>query len=448
MLDEENDKRIKDAADQYHPEYEDIAWNKMEQLLDEHLPVEKERKRFFFLIPLLLIIGAGMLLVGLYNWKNKNTESNNNVSKNKTEKTIVKKAQPDTKKITTATISKSINPIATITVEKKIIETNNTKSIQKRSVTTGTVSSLMNDQNENTLAASHPDLLQKQIEQMKQQVIEKSNNSAARSGEVVSTLKNTSQENNNEGKAGTEKEIQVDSKKSLPQKETTEQVAVTKTENASSENISKKTNKASHSFAGNFGVSISAGPDISAVDANKIGKVTVAYGGGFSYAVSKKLTVRTGFYLSKKIYSVNGYDYKMPAGSIGNYQYLQNVDANCKVYEIPIRIDYSFRKTKNHNWFISGGLSSYLMKRETYNYYYKTPSGQIYNKDWSISNKNKHFLSVLDISGGYQYSLNNQFAIVAEPYVNVPLTGIGAGKVKLNSGGILFTIKVKPFLKH
>ena len=42
MLDDENDKRIKEAADNYHPEYDDTAWEKMEQLLDEHLPAEKE----------------------------------------------------------------------------------------------------------------------------------------------------------------------------------------------------------------------------------------------------------------------------------------------------------------------------------------------------------------------------------------------------------------------
>jgi len=31
--------------------------------------------------------------------------------------------------------------------------------------------------------------------------------------------------------------------------------------------------------------------------------------------------------------------------------------------------------------------------------------------------------------------------------VEVPLTGIGAGKVHLNSAGVLFTIGVRPFRK-
>ena len=42
MWDDEIHKKIKDAADQYHPAYDDNAWSKMEQLLDEHLPIKKD----------------------------------------------------------------------------------------------------------------------------------------------------------------------------------------------------------------------------------------------------------------------------------------------------------------------------------------------------------------------------------------------------------------------
>ncbi len=51
MLDEENDKIIKEAAEHYHPGYDDKAWEKMEQLLDEHLPQKKERRWIFFILP-------------------------------------------------------------------------------------------------------------------------------------------------------------------------------------------------------------------------------------------------------------------------------------------------------------------------------------------------------------------------------------------------------------
>jgi hypothetical protein len=438
MLDDENDKRIKEAADHYHPEYDDTAWQKMEQLLDEHLPVEKERKRIFFLIPLVLFIGCLLLLIGLYNWKN-NKPFQNGLLKNKTDKAIVANPSNDSKKITEQTSSESEKVVPPISNEKKSIEKNNTNSIDKKSVKIRPVFPSIHDQNENPVAASESDLPGKQNEEMKQQSISKTNE--------ISSSQNKTPENKSDVLSTGEKENKVEIEKSSSQKEMVIQDNLAKNEKTTPKNTSKKTNKTTHGFANNFGVSISAGPDISGVHENRIGKLTLAYGAGLSYAISKKLNLRTGFYLSKKIYSVNPEDYKMPAGSLGNYEYLENVDANCKVYEIPLKLDYNFGKTKNHNWFVSGGISSYLMKKENYEYYFKTPTGQIYDKDWSISNKNKHFFSVLAISGGYQYSLNKQFSIIAEPYVNMPLTGIGAGKVKLNSGGILFTVKAKPFLK-
>ena len=446
MLDDENDKRIKDAADHYHPEYDDIAWQKMEQLLDEHLPVEKERKRIFFLIPLVLFIGCILLLIGLYNWKN--NPSQNGLSKNKREKATVTNPPDDSKKVTGQTSLESKKNVTTIAKEKKGIEKNNINSVRPNSVNTQPVSSSVNDQNGTTVAASDHSLSKKQNHEMKHQTNGKTNNTNEINHEENSISKNNIQENKSNVLNPDEKENKSEVEKSASQKELIAQDHITKTEKVASKEISKKTKETSRGFANNFGVSISAGPDISGVRKNKAGKLTLAYGAGLSYAISKKLNLRTGFYVSKKIYSVNPEDYKMPPGSVVNYEHLENVDANCKVYEIPLKLDFNFGKTKNHSWFVSGGVSSYLMKKENYEYYFKTPTGQTYDKDWSISNKNKHFFSVLAISGGYQYSLNKQFSIIAEPYVNMPLTGIGAGKVKLNSGGILFTIKAKPFLKR
>ena len=63
MWDEEINKKIKDAADQYHPAYDDNAWDKMEQMLDEHLPRKKDRRRIIYLLPLILFLGGGIFFV-------------------------------------------------------------------------------------------------------------------------------------------------------------------------------------------------------------------------------------------------------------------------------------------------------------------------------------------------------------------------------------------------
>jgi len=58
MWDDENDKKLRDAAENFHPPLDENAWQKMEKMLDEHLPQEKRRKRILFFIPFSLILGG------------------------------------------------------------------------------------------------------------------------------------------------------------------------------------------------------------------------------------------------------------------------------------------------------------------------------------------------------------------------------------------------------
>jgi hypothetical protein len=86
------------------------------------------------------------------------------------------------------------------------------------------------------------------------------------------------------------------------------------------------------------------------------------------------------------------------------------------------------------------------MKKETYNYYYKyTAGGPTVQRKWTIKDENKHYFSVLTLSGGYQKNIGKAFSILVEPYFKIPLSGVGFGKVKLNSGGIVFSVGISPF---
>jgi len=183
---------------------------------------------------------------------------------------------------------------------------------------------------------------------------------------------------------------------------------------------------------------------LSFIELSNAGKVKPVYGAGLSYAIGKHLIVSSGFYVAKKIYSATPYQYKSSGYTA---PYLKDIGADCKIFEIPISIYYSSKQVKNHSWLGGIGLSSLLMKKETYDYNYQIPSGQIYSYQKTVDNENKHYFSVLTISAGYQYQLNRHFALIAEPYFKLPLTGIGLGKIKLNSTGILITAAIKPFAK-
>lgn len=200
--------------------------------------------------------------------------------------------------------------------------------------------------------------------------------------------------------------------------------------------------KPKKNIAGNFGLTFSAGPDLSFIALDKPGKATLMYGAGLSYNFGKRLTVRTGFYVSKKIYTATPSQYNAVI-----YPNLTGIDADCKIYEIPLSLSYNFGQRKNHSWFGSAGLSTFLMKTENYDYLYKTPTGYTYNYKRTVKNENKHYFAVLTLSGGYQYQFSKRVSVQAEPYFKIPLSGVGLGKIKLNSAGILFTLTVKPFAK-
>jgi len=97
MLFDNFDKKIKEAAEQHHPAYDENAWRKMESLLDQHLPREKNRRRFFLLAFIALLIGGGAFIL-LSNPHSKNSgqivkQTNNSTSSktqaDKTDKTSI-----------------------------------------------------------------------------------------------------------------------------------------------------------------------------------------------------------------------------------------------------------------------------------------------------------------------------------------------------------------------
>ncbi|MET0244080.1 MAG: hypothetical protein ABW174_11460, partial [Flavitalea sp.] len=110
---------------------------------------------------------------------------------------------------------------------------------------------------------------------------------------------------------------------------------------------------------------------------------------------------------------------------------------NCLMYEIPISVKYDLRNTYRSNWFITAGFSSYFMKTEKYDMLYLyTSSGSTAVHDYEYKNSDKSYFSQLRLTGGYTYKLPRNFGLRIEPYFNLPVSGIGSGKLKLVSAGL------------
>lgn len=176
-------------------------------------------------------------------------------------------------------------------------------------------------------------------------------------------------------------------------------------------------------------------PDLSAVGFAHFTTPGISQGLGLEYQLSPRLSVQTGVLYASKIYSAGPDDYT-PAKP-WTYRKPAQVEGDCKVLDLPINLRYKFFLKERYALYVITGLSSYLMRREQYQYLY--PGYPTIN--WTAPTKNFHWFGVVNLSLGYERKLSQRFSLQVEPYLKVPLAGVGAGKVKLITTGTFFVLK-------
>jgi hypothetical protein len=423
MLDEEEiNKKIKNAAEIYEPAFDDNAWYEMNQMLDKHLPQKKKRKRIAYLISLGILSAIGFYFV--VGHKNLLYSPN---SKRSSLKTLTRKIKsPDQFNLAANKATKNGD------VVKNFISTESSRKNPAIKKING--------------SGKEPDISVKN----KLQAVD--GGFEANAFSVTSAVYKSSfilergiRENDLPNEKNSYSFLSANELLKNPVNNNFELLRqkIVKDTFSKVAGNSKAKKAVRKQFMGKWEIGLTSGPDVSAVRLNNTGRLTIIKGIQLSYSLNDKFTLRSGFLVAKKIYSVDGDDYHSSYNS-SNY-YLQTVNANCKVYEAPLLITYNVNSIKKHRWFVSAGLSSYFMKRESYEYFYKYPSGLIDTKYYTVTNKNQYYFSVLDFSGGYRYNINKRLSLIAEPYIKLPMSGIGIGKIKLNSAGLFFTVNVKPF---
>jgi hypothetical protein len=435
MWSDEMDKKIQDAASNHLPPFQEKDWDRMESLLNRHLPQEKKKRPFFFGFTFLLLAGIPVLFM---------------LTTYKRPPSLV--AERISAQIETRTGSPSVieDPVPTPTeisrdAERSVIDlsTNRTNGSNRSSTQLFTTRSNRQQQlsssrrNEKKKWQGNPDLpaTENNDNAVPSKTIVSSTAEVKESSgsQGITTMTSTGDATKNDPPISGAIADTVASKDSLPAEE--------------KEPEEKKKSPKGNNTSGKLQINFSTGPDLSTIGMNKTGQWKMQYGIGASYALSNRWQIRTGFFVSRKLYTADSSDYHPPKNFWNYYTNLQKIDADCLVYEIPLNVIYSFSSAKKHQWFVSAGVSSYLMKEENYEYYYKNAWGGIEYRSRSIQNENDHFFSIVQLSGGYQYRFSDKLSLMTEPYFKFPVGGVGFGKVKLNNTGVLFTLGYKPFVK-
>ncbi len=475
---EDFDKKIKEAADNHHPAYDEQAWAKMNKLLDKHMPEKEERRRrFAWLFFLLFLVGGAGIFYGVQSLVTKETTSKT-VKGSDTEVTIRDGAEmkDELKKknmVGTPVDTKSEDVAG---ADQPVISTGNQVKTKPAADDLVPVESKGNKPgdvlNRSTTAVAPknkaakrtapgdrqgvvnrtPDF-QSGVAKKKRKTTDTPITNAAINTDRRDILKDNA--------AIPDKSIPVPDSKTITPDAVISVTPVTGKKDDTAAVVSnlktkedadlQRKKKAATKKKSRFYLTLSAGPDASFTNDGKPGRIVPVTGAGLGYTFRERISVRAGFYNAAKVYTASPDAYHAPANFYNYYPYLVKVDANCRIYEIPVSLGYHFGARKNHSWFASATLSSYLMKRETYNYSYKTSAwGSVQQRAWTFNNRNQHLFSVLGISGGYQRKITERISFIAEPYLRMPMNGVGYGKVKLNSAGVLFSIAIQPaaFIPH
>lgn len=186
-----------------------------------------------------------------------------------------------------------------------------------------------------------------------------------------------------------------------------------------------------------------AGPDLSTVKFGPVYKTGYNFGIQVGYRFSNRWSVNTGVIYTKKFYKADSADFHYKT-NWPNYK-LRNVEGNCSMWEIPVNVRYDVSFNEKRRWFVSTGLSTYLMDKEDYTLYYGNNWNTYIAESPVNSDVNSNYLfSIVNLSAGMERSFGKRFSLQAEPYLKVPLKGLGMGSMRMTSYGVLFTLKYKP----
>ncbi|MGV3503149.1 MAG: hypothetical protein ACO1O1_05540 [Adhaeribacter sp.] len=195
--------------------------------------------------------------------------------------------------------------------------------------------------------------------------------------------------------------------------------------------------KVKRPLASRFSLRLLAAPDLSAVGLRKPEGVGSSAGLELRYQLRPRWYLTAGLLKSHKKYGARPEDY-------GNHDYWYNrhlpddIDAVCEVLDLPLQIGYQVVRGEKSAFTIHTGLSSYWMLSEDYHYIYTT--GTPYTRTWSVRGQNRHLFSVYNLSGYYARRLTPALEAGIEPFVKLPLAGVGGGKIKLSSAGVYLSL--------
>jgi hypothetical protein len=111
------------------------------------------------------------------------------------------------------------------------------------------------------------------------------------------------------------------------------------------------------------------------------------------------------------------------------------VYGSSRVLEVPLRLRYDLSLKKNHRVFSSAGVSSFVLTEET-NKYHTMFNGTEGNMLGNYKKNKLYLAGAVDVVLGYESAIGTKSHIRIEPYLQLPIKGIGVGQLQIKTAGL------------
>ncbi|MDB5199579.1 MAG: hypothetical protein JWO92_1542 [Chitinophagaceae bacterium] len=431
-VNDDMDELFRRAAEDYPLKTDSADWNAMVKKLSSGNPApdnqSEKNKNYKHLLWLLLLLPLGWVYNN-YVSNNNNNKSAGTSSKNIADRNLVQPSLPgkinstsNTAQVVTvpsknssALINSTLNIPQAVTVPSKNYSAlNNSSPFQRKtrgklnSIITGNTSTLIIPGNPSSITTAA------EVSDKKENVIIPG----------VSNDKNISTGSNQDKTETTVIKLNDDKK--------TGDATVKNKDKEITKSAQKKIRKPQERglYAG-----IIISPDISTVKLQSVKNVGVNMGILAGYRLSKKISLESGVLWDKKYYYSDGKYFDTKRVYTNANTKIKNVDGVCNMIEVPLTVKYNLTSGKT-NFSASAGFSSYFMKKEKYDYAISYNNGQPYQHSATYNNSSTNILAVANFSVGYNRELKQNITLRIEPYVKIPLKGVGMGSLPITSTGL------------
>lgn len=411
LHDKDLDRLSRNAAEHYEMDFGPSGWERLEKRLDQELP-QKKRRRFLFWLFFIAITTGGALTGLLINSQPVVPLASNRIE-----------AMPE--KVNTST-ARNDNTVRVATPEATKEKPGLTEVNKKPAIANHTTET--------------PDLV-KPIRA----------NSATTVKKPVTRSSSPVEENDDVTSMETQPETTGTAVAKNKPETNVPATTNTKTENKPpipDSTVAEKQPPIPHTYKQPLEIGLVAGPDVSMVSFGPLYKAGYNFGITVGYRFNNRWSVNTGAIYTRKYYQADSNTFTAPKHTYIAYVDLDVLKGYCAMWDIPVNVRYDFSFNDKRRFFASAGASTYLMKHQSYDYWYwQRGTGNYKDSAWGSSNSKQYVFSVLNLSLGYEKKISKHFSIQAEPYLKIPLQGLGYGDMKIGSYGMFFSLKYRPVFK-